>query len=98
MGSSKERAHRLALRWWAGSGSRSSAGCDKCFSRIEKGEGYLCEPSIMATGSVDRAGIVRAMDLRGSPDLLCERCFAASSAEPFKGKIPDQKKWWQFWG
>jgi hypothetical protein len=95
MGRNKERAHELALKWWAGSG-RSSGVCDRCNSDVAEGEGYLCQPAIVGMGFGGQI-----VDLSGSPDLLCERCFDRSStAEPFKGKIPkpeSKKKWWQFW-
>jgi hypothetical protein len=95
MGRSKERAHQLALRWWASSG-RSDGACDSCNSDIAKGEGYLCQPAIvgMSVGGM-------FTDLSASPDLLCERCFdRSSSAQPFEGQIAGgrgRKKWWQFW-
>lgn len=95
MGQDKARAQQLALKWWKNSG-HSGAVCDKCNGDIPEGGGYLCKPALVGFNIGGQM-----MDMSGSPDLLCERCFDGStSARPFEGRIPaskSAKKWWQFW-
>jgi hypothetical protein len=87
MGAHKDRAHALALEWWnsAGSNAEKAEGyaiCDGCSAtRINPGEGYLCNPMMMVAFS---GGTFV------SPDLVCETCFDSQPYEPWDETLAAQ--------
>ena len=93
------RAHEAALIFWnskpsANARSRGFAICDRCNGQILRDEGFLCGPAIAHMSGVPD-------EMLGSPDLLCETCYARHPGSPWVWTTPllpiVTRKWWEVW-
>jgi hypothetical protein len=77
----KKRAKKLATEWWKFTG-KSKGLCDWCNRQVSRNQGYLTEPRLM--GITIKGEL---LDLSGSPDLICDECFAKDpDIKPFSQK------------
>ncbi len=66
----KKSAKKLATEWWKFT-DKSEGLCDWCNRKVARNQGYLTEPRLMGMSIKGKL-----LDLSGSPDLICDECFA----------------------
>ena len=84
----RKKTREMALEWWKLT-KRSSASCDWCNKKIKPDQGYCVSPR-----QVGVTFLGELLDMSGSPDLICEKCFMEHpSTAPYpKKKFAEYKK------
>ena len=84
----RQVARKMASEWWKLT-KRSSASCDWCNKKIKPDQGYCVSPR-----QVGVTFLGELLDMSGSPDLICEKCFNKNpNTDPYsKDKFSEYKR------